>query len=338
VVLGILPPRFMMESPRMRRRFAIVGAASMLWGCEAPLVAVTAPDTGADTAAVEDTADTAPPPGVDAGITDVFFADGAPCRGHDEDHDGIPDLCDDCPGIYNPAPGQIVGRLPVGTLCNALPSDGFAFDRAGKRLFFDAFTDYASDWKSSGGGVAAFVIGDDNDSMEGGTGDDDFRYLVRRAAAGAGTTVATTVVHALGGFKSPLAGVLVRAIGDPKHFYMCFVGNGRFGVLTTPPGGCTGGPCAYTVLSDKPVPLELSAEPESGLRISVSTGALPAVSGRVECLIFHSAQPLSLHNGDERYVVRVDLDETSWIPSGEVGLATLNYRTRFAWLDVLSEP
>jgi hypothetical protein len=326
----------------MFRRSVVTWSCLLLAGCEAPEVAITAADSARADVAIDvaDAAETIAP-GEDAGITDVFFADGAPCRGHDEDHDGIPDLCDDCPGTANnhkPA----IGKPAIGTVCSALASDGVRFDLASKRLFFDPFTEYGTDWKASGGGDPAFQI-EGGDEMAGGSGaEPDFRYIVRRAAAGAGVTVATTVFEDLGAFESPFSGIFVRAVGDPKRFIMCALGPGSiFGIRLAPPTGCSGGPCDVALLTQKPVPAELYPRPPGrklGLRISVSSGAPPATTGRVECLIFDPDQPISLHNADERFILRYDLDETQWIPSGEVGLGLHRLRSTFSWIDVFTEP
>src|SRR5262245_8048868 len=96
------------------------------------------------------------------------FPDGRVCAGHDEDGDGFPDECDDCPGIPNA--DQHLGALEVGDACVALAP--FA---AKNRLLFDSFV--AFDAWSVVPPTGSFTPSS-NDSVTGGTVGGDFVAIV----------------------------------------------------------------------------------------------------------------------------------------------------------------
>jgi hypothetical protein len=275
----------------------------------------------------------------------TVIIDGSVCTGHDEDLDGIPDRCDDCPGFSNKE--QKLGALEIGNACASLASGDLPFDRASHRLFFDPFLDFDRRWTRFGGGEAAFDIDSSGDRMGGGTAlDSDFRFLLTNTELH-GVVVVSTVVersYGIGGDQS--SGILLRATGSPKQFLYCYRGQRGpdfvFGVATSPPPGCSGGTCTpvFFPTSFKVAPSEIDVSSEDaliGLRASVSGGD-GATQASIECRIFDPNVKHSVHNADPRYVVRVDLTDPLWLSSGSVGLAAQLTNSRFHWMEVLVDP
>jgi hypothetical protein len=70
-------------------------------------------------------------------------ADAPPCTGHDEDGDGVPDVCDDCPHVADPAQLDSDGD-GVGDACDPDPTTHE------KVVFFDPFTGPRPEWTYDG--------------------------------------------------------------------------------------------------------------------------------------------------------------------------------------------
>ena len=129
--------------------------------CPAPLVCAPSTDTCERSATPSD----GPPVPTDA------LVDGAPdgpgmidaslCGGHDEDADGVPDACDNCPATPNPNQADTTEAVPdgVGDACDPRPTgrDGIAR--------FESFQTMPSDWEADPGVAVAngrlIILGDD---------------------------------------------------------------------------------------------------------------------------------------------------------------------------------
>lgn len=296
------------------------------------------PDFGSDGGAEAEAGCTAS----DATFT---FPDGRVCTGHDEDGDGVPDECDNCPNVANPE--QSGGT--VGATC-APPMDIIA---APARLLFDPFTSLGS-WQPAGSGAGVFQLGGDCDSLAGGDStSEDLPFVTGMTGAGASAVVVTTTMTITAeGSSGGTAGVILRVNGDPKKFYLCAVST-RFGfaLARTPDGGCTGGLCAPLTLQDKvgdasvaeqfPIPSDVPHKIGDviGVRASVTASEGDAgASGKFECRVFDPKNPATLTSTDTKYVASSTRTGAQWYPSGEVGLYAQRARAVFGSIDVLRGP
>ncbi len=295
--------------------------------------------------------DVSPDAPKDTAIADTTFVlpDGRSCTGHDEDGDGVPDECDNCPNVQNKS--QTGGD--VGDACKG----NVAFLPTSTRLLFDPLRSI-SGWKPFGaqpetGPAALFVVDKDGDSLLGGsTSDSDLRFLVGGTGSGGSATVVTTIMDVQGEDTGGSAGVLLRVTGSPQSkFFICAlsVANG-FAAARAPDTGCSGGGCGPVAfplsLADGGVSIaQLAIPPEVphgpsdtiGLRASVTKGD-GATSGDFECRIFDPKVPSSVLTTDTRYSVKVPVPTSRWLPSGEVGLYAQKSRTQFLSVDVLRGP
>src|SRR5687767_9623331 len=114
---------------------AVVAATFAFWlsnGCAweyqvASIVDEAGTETSTDeTPVVEDSGTEVIPDGP------YTLPDGRVCTGHDEDKDGVPDDCDNCPNVFNPSQA---GDM-IGSACAVPP----AFIPSPTRLLFDPFT------------------------------------------------------------------------------------------------------------------------------------------------------------------------------------------------------
>jgi hypothetical protein len=277
----------------------------------------------------------------------VVLPDGRACRGHDEDLDGIPDECDDCPGLPNPE--QTLGAQKIGNACRALASGDLPYDRATSRLFFDPFTSYDVRWSSLVGGVGVFGLDDTGDRMSGGTASDitqPVNYLLTTNASYDTTTVVTTVLDQGKGLDTKqTSGIVLRAIGDPKRAFYCFRGMVSthalwFGVAVgTDTCGDIKSPACHAQLAPSELPGSdgNATTAAIGLRASITTGLGPT-TGTFECRIFDPTIPHSVHSADPRYVVSVPIEAADWIQMGAIGLAAQRMNTRFRWIEVFVDP
>jgi Thrombospondin type 3 repeat len=316
-------------------------------GCSFPDYVIVAAD-GASSDALTETADafeaaidTLPPSDV------TILKDGAACSGHDEDSDGIPDACDNCPNIANP--GQEGGA--VGDAC--LPPNDLL--TAPTPAFFDAFTTWATPpWQpfvASGGGLSLTTEGD---AISGGvTTDASLRFFVAPSAVTSAAVTVTTVVHILesSAGTSSVAGLIVRSgaakagTAPAQSFLMCGVDlvNG-FVAAGTPDAGCAGALCAPielfqpggSIIAQRNMPSDLphTIGAAIGLQLTITTGAavgdagVPA-SGTLECRVFDPARPETATKADATYFVRARVPPSRWLSSGEVGLFTQRSRAQF---------
>ncbi len=311
----------------------------------------TASDAGA-TDAVVDTL-----PNADATYA---LADGGTCSGHDEDGDGVPDLCDNCPNVANA--GQEGGA--VGTACTP-PSDLLTNPVPG---FFSPFVSYGTpSWQPFASGSAPWALAPAGDALLGGTtGDGDLRFVLSPFARSSNAVSIITVLHLVDDVAAAgsAAGLLVRATApasdagttDARVFLFCGVNTNCCAVAgATPPEGCSGGSCAPSALANVTkeadgglVAASLTIPPEIahthgaaiGLMMTISTGnaagdAGVPLAGTVECRLFNPLHPETLTEADPTYFVRAHVARTQWSASGELGLFAQESRAQFDSLSVV---
>jgi hypothetical protein len=357
----------------MRRSFllapiaAIVVVGSVVWaagaGCTWPdYVADNDLDGGAtDTTTGDGPPADAPHDGITSNDVSYTFPDGRTCVGHDEDGDGIPDQCDNCPNVSN----VVQGTGDIGSAC--APSASFITSPT--RLLFDPFHTFTA-WKAfpSTTGYDAGVAGvsddtgffgedKDNDSFLGGTLTDTepggnppvFHFAVGTTGAGGSSATVTTILtiqqEATGGGSS---GVVLRVTGDPERFYVCAVSSGgSFAAAHVLDTGCTGGPCAPVAFVYPDSGSTQSAMPKTvphglgdaiGVRASVTTGGGGTTMGTFECRVFDPTNPSTLQSSDPSFAIKVDVTTSRWLPTGEVGLYAQRSKAQFFSVDVLAGP
>lgn len=282
--------------------------------------------------------------------------DGRVCTGHDEDGDGVPDECDNCPNVANPS--QSGGA--IGDACAA----GSAFITAPSRLLFDPFKSLMN-WKAFGSGGGAFDLGTDGDSVIGGSTAPSecevpdggptrcpLPYLLGSTGAGASAIVATTTLT-ITDESSGSAGLMFRAFGAPKKFYICAVSaaNG-FAIARSPDPGCDGGYCAPitftmpgadggSIAAQLPIPADVprGIGTQIGLRASVTVSMGDGgILGDIECRIFDPKKPDTLLGSDPKYSIKITAGGTRWFSSGEVGVYAQRSRATFGSIDILRGP
>ncbi|MBK7400710.1 MAG: thrombospondin type 3 repeat-containing protein [Myxococcales bacterium] len=337
--------------PRDLSAWLLAGAAGAL------VLAVGASSCSWDYAVSELAGDADPEVATDSAPDVYTLPDGRTCTGHEEDGDGVPDSCDNCPNVKNP--GQEGGA--IGTAC--LPAEPFISASAANRLLFDPFRSLSS-WKAVGAGAGQFVEGLDGDSFLGGTtADGDLRFVFNKIGAATGAVVLTTEIANLEDAGGS-AGVLLRVTSDFR-FYICALSlvNG-FAVARTPDivapatTACSGGPCAPVAFAipgvgDAGPKAAQAAIPKDvlpvkvgdtvGLRASITT-ATPAggdAAGTVyelECRVFNPRVPSTLLTKDPAYALKVTIPVSKLYANGEVGLYAQKSRASFTSVDVLSGP
>lgn len=272
--------------------------------------------------------------------------DGRVCTGHDEDRDGVPDECDNCPNVAN----ADQDGPSVGAACAPDP----AFVSSASRLLFDPLRSL-SEWKTFGSGAGAFVLAPDGDAFEGGSLADELRFVSASTGAGASAAAVTTTLalieESTDTTKLPgTAGLLLRIGADvAPRFFLCAVSafNG-FAIARAPDSGCDGGLCAPFVLplagdagvAQKSIPADVphALGDVLGVRMSVTAGGGDAGTGEVECRIFDPKRPETLASADPKYVLRAPVAASRWLPSGEVGLYAQRAKAVFGSIDVLRGP
>ncbi|MGZ3420067.1 MAG: thrombospondin type 3 repeat-containing protein [Polyangiales bacterium] len=284
----------------------------------------------------------------DSSIADAEYTlpDGRVCRGHDEDGDGIPDECDNCPNVPNPE--QTGGS--IGSSC----APSAAFISTPTRLLFDPFESFSS-WTAFGSGAGAFELAAAGDAVSGGNAaGDELRFVTTSPGAPSNAIVVTTtmtIVEDSAGGGS--AGVVLRVNGDPKKFYLCAVSlkNG-FAAARAPDGGCSGDLCAPLVLNQPapdggaiaasaPVPSDVPHKVGNtiGIRASVTgTSGDAGTSGSFECRVFDPKNPATLTSTDTKYSLSVEVTGSRWYPSGDLGLYAQKASAEFGSIDVLRGP
>jgi len=326
-----------MRTPRPAVLVFVVAAAA----CSSEPTPRDDPDTAIrDSTSVIDS-DTA----IDTRVSDLD--DGA-CAGHDEDKDGIPDECDNCPNVENP--DQAGGA--IGTACNANGS----FITSPSRLLFEPFLSLSSGWTAFGTSPGAFALAPDADSVLGGTGDTSapLLFLARSAGAGAAAVVVTTTMTVTTEAAGGSAGIMLRlhdATSGKRGFLCAFSVAFGFAVARLPESGCDGTACSpitFALPSDAGATAAMAPVPAAiphglgdtiGLRASVTTsmGDAGAV-GDIECSVFDPKKPEALRSADPAYAIRITASGTRWFPSGEVGLYAQKSRAAFHSIDVLRGP
>lgn len=310
-------------------------AASCTWEYSASSVVE---DAAVDV--VEDTA-------TEAAGDSYTLPDGRVCTGHDEDGDGVPDDCDNCPNVANP--DQAGGA--IGTAC--APSSAFITDAS--RLLFDPFRSFA--WSTFGAGAGAFGAGTDGDSVKGGSTGVDLPFAVAATGAGSSAVVVTTTVtitEETSDNPGPGAGILLRVNSDPsRRFFLCGVSTvSGFAVQRAPDGGCNGGVCApvtFTVpdsdggvtTAQLPIPADVphAIGATIGLRASATTSLGDGgILGDIECRVFDPKRPETLQSTESKYAIKVTAGGSRWLASGEVGLYAQRAKAVFGSVDALRGP
>ncbi len=121
--------------------------------CPVPLVCDPATTTCELSLTSELPPDAAPPDAPPVVLPDAALPDGAMACGlnapHDEDGDGIVDVCDNCPGIANPSQADTTESTPdgVGDACDPRPT---AQDRI---AYFESFATTTTGWQLDGGTI-----------------------------------------------------------------------------------------------------------------------------------------------------------------------------------------
>jgi len=304
-------------------------------------------------------------------IDDVSFTfpDGRVCQGHDEDGDGVPDSCDNCPNVANTA--QAGGA--IGTAC--APSSAFA--SSATRILFDPlktlgawhpFPVLDSSGRPDSGipGVSdttgffqedkdgdSFLggnIADTEPSVDGSTPPPVLHFAVGSTGAARSSTIVTTTVTIQQQGAGANAGVMLRVTGEPQHFYVCAISVGGAGGVAAAHvlDGCNGGPCApvafaypdagSTQLTSFPKGVAHNIGDVVGIRASVTTGGGSTTAGTFECRVFDPSNPSTLLSTDPSFAIKVDIGTSQWIPSGEVGLYAQRAKAQFFSIDVLAGP
>jgi len=281
----------------------------------------------------------------------VVLPDGRVCKGHDEDQDGIPDECDNCPNVGNPGQ-ETSGGSVVGSACT--PSASFV--PSPSRLLFDPFRSLA-EWKSYGSGTSAFQVGPDSDSVVAGsvTGE-ELPFVAASSGAGTSAVVATTTLTITDeAATAPVgsAGLLLRINGDPdKRFYVCVVGfRAGFAIAWTPTTGCNGGVCDVktfaaavdggTVAYQAAIPTDIphAMGDTVGLRASVvSTATDGGFNTDIECRVFDPKRPSTLTSTAPQYAQKITVGGARSFPAGEIGLYARRARVSFGSIDLLRGP
>jgi hypothetical protein len=342
----------------------LIGAVGAIWGlafgCSFP--SYTTGDLNADGGDGGDgSVDTGP---IDTGPVDTgpyILGDGRVCSGPDEDGDGVPDECDNCPNIPNPG---LAGK-DVGDACNSplLNLGGLT-----TRLAWDPFHTFSTtSWNYFGPSDGAFALGPDNNSIIGGSttdepdggGSSNLRFISGPigASAGSSSVAVTAVISILAeGGSLPNAGVIARVDGaSGKQFFLCGVGAvGYFRLLRTSGTGgtCDGGPCAVNAFnydggtgntSQLPFPADVphGLNDKIGIRITVTagTGDGGVNPGDVECRVFNPNAPSTLLASDPKYAMKLTIAPSSrWIASGDVGAFASGSKLQIHSMDILKGP
>ncbi len=304
--------------------------------CNAPTVELLARD-----ATIETTPDTTP----EDGATDAYvfpdaeleLPDGRVCRGHDEDGDGTPDECDDCPNV--PLETNTFSQTQVGSACAAFAP----FAEATTRTFFDPFLKDSTNWARIGDLNAIKVRAELPDVFSGGGGFASLNFSVVGALqVGTRPVVTTTTLLDFGGMNGVgVAGLLARASLDARSFIGCaFMPQPRrFVIVRTPGAGCPRDKpdCELVTLASKEVPPELDIAPferPAGLRMSVKD---TPEGGLVECRIFLAGVAATL-NDAPKFALTLAIPQADWPPSGAIGVFTRSTKAYFGSLDVLTSP
>lgn len=300
--------------------------ALCLLGCSAPRVEITVHDGSVDggDAAAEDTAPYVFP---DARRE---LADGGLCQGHDEDGDGWPDECDDCPNLPDPEQGKSP-LSALGSLCTPSPP----FESATKRVFFDPFVRLGSKWVV-GGGEGAFTVGDRQpDLLSGGRAYRELQVAVARLGLGNRTTVATLPVSRRLGIGGCSMGIVARVSADLATFFACGISSETFVLLRTPKGGCAvGEDCALVELAFKTIP-RLVDRDRVGVRFSVAD---TPTGGRLECRLYALDNLVTLSADPSQYVLGLDVAQADWLAGGDVGVYARWTEASLPSIDVIASP
>ncbi len=341
----------------------LLGAVCAIWGlafgCSFPAYTtgdLTAADGGD---AGDGGVDTGP---VDTGPVDTgpyVLGDGRVCTGPDEDGDGVPDECDNCPNVPNPG---LAGH-EVGDACDSNLLGGLT-----TRLAWEPFHTYTPGtiWNYYGPSEGAFALAPDSNSILGGSTSDNpdagtnLRFItgpvgVGASAGSSGVAVTTVMSIVSEGGSLPNAGLIARVDGATgKQFFLCGVGSvGYFYLLRTATGGsCDGGPCNVNAFgydggtantSELPFPADVphGIGDKIGIRITVTPGSGDGGTnpGDVECRVFNPLAPSGLRSSEPKYAIKLTVSPSSrWIASGDVGAYASGSNVKFHSMDILKGP
>jgi hypothetical protein len=291
---------------------------------------------------------------VDSGTTVTDAADAAeslaPCKGHDEDGDGFPDECDNCPNVPNPRQLADSDLNPlytnIGTFCYADDE----LSAANRRVLFEPFTSLTERWKVSGSGLGLFqpIINPPRttaDAVSGGefqdTASPPVPVAIMRTTVGTTGTepiVMTMVIEReRGGDNDTAQGIFVRGGGTPIRFLACYISGGALRIGVVDEKGCADTQCAFKDLQP-PVPMfepPARALDAYGLRIQVKTFA--SGSTLLTCRVFDPWEPVSLFSKGTPYASGVELTSTEATVGTEVGVFAYRIRMDVGSIDVLSK-
>ncbi len=311
--------------------------------------------SGDDTAVDSARIDTGP---VDTGA--YVLGDGRVCTGHDEDQDGVPDECDNCPNVANPGlAGKDVGNACASSILGA----------SATRLAFEPFRAFTpgTTWSYLGPVDGAFALGGDGDSIVGGSTTDPsgtfpiVRFLFGPSGASPGASgVAVTAVLSVQAEAGtlPHAGLLARVDGaGDKQFFSCGVGAGvgYFYLLRSSVGAsCDGGGCGVNAFqldggagntSEMAFPSDVphGIGDKIGVRITVTASGAGSdggvAPGDVQCQVFNPSAPSTLLATDLTHAMRLTATPSSrWIASGDVGVYAAGAKVQIHSLDILKGP
>jgi hypothetical protein len=256
-------------------------AVVLFAGCAAPPVTLETTDAGADSIA---------PP------QDGYVQpDGRVCNGPDEDEDGIPNGCDNCPNIPNV--DQAESHTPgIGTACR--PGD---FGGADTRDSFEPFesSDLQYNFFTAGLGATGKFSPTPTahpDRMTGGNFDASFNMAVSFGSADRKTMVLTTIASNNVASDVSHHGVLLRASLAPISFLACAVGSDGTFMLGKAKSDCDEKQCGVEPIASATMPAELHGFDKRGLRMSLSIGESTT---RVECRVFNLKDRTTLFSSND---------------------------------------
>ncbi len=320
---------------------------------------------GGEDVTIDETELDAPDEEVVADTGPFTLPDGRVCTGHDEDGDGVPDECDNCPNVANPT--------QAGSAVGAACAPSTAFIPSPQRLLFDPFKSISA-WRSYGTGGGVFQVAADDDSLSGGSLTDELKFIEGTTGSGSSAVVATTTFSIAeegtprdggvddtgasrdGGVDGGSAGLLLRinpSDTSPRGFYLCAVSLVSNSFQVARATGCNGGPCSpggFTLpamgdAGPQPASLQIPNDiPHSkgsiiGLRASVSASVGDGgLEGDVECRIFDPKRPATLTSTEARYSIKVRIPAARWFSMGEVGAYAQRTKSIFHSIDVLRGP
>ncbi|MGZ5970031.1 MAG: thrombospondin type 3 repeat-containing protein [Polyangiales bacterium] len=293
-------------------------------GCAAPPVTLSVPETEAG-------------PDAAAPVEDGYVQrDGRVCSGSDEDEDGIPNICDDCPNIPNV--DQAESHTPgIGTACR--PG---AFDKADTRDPFESFegSDLQYNFFTAGLGTTGKLSPTPTahpDRMTGGNFDTSFNMAVSVGSVDRETVVLTTIASNNVASDVSFHGVLLRASLAPISFLACEVGSDGTFALGRAKSDCDEKQCSVEPLASANMPPELRGFDKRGIRMSLSIGESTTL---VECRVFSLKDRTTLFSSNDAtytWSVSKEIPNAELPPGLHIGYFAQGGRASFYSSDLLQQ-